>query len=120
MFSAMAALLVSYVLCRHVLFGLHWMGQWPLVLFLFGVFLIAVSAPFDARKVMVCTVMGYLLGFVLCVLFGHSYYASVGVMPNGEALLVPRHNGWAFWTFTYLACIVLGIVWEIAGRVRAK
>ena len=116
---ASAALFACYLLCGHVFLHLHGMGQWPIVLLVFGLIVIVISALANARNVMIGTIAGYLTGFALGMVLGHDYYMSVGLMPDGHELFIPRHNGWAIWTLAYLAFIALGVIGEVISRYRA-
>ena len=113
--SAGVALFAGYLLCGHVFFFLHGMGQWPLILFGFGLIVICFSAFADAQKVMIGTVTGYLIGFAIGMIFGHTYYMYVG-----NELWIPRHNAWSIWTGVYLIFIALGIVCEFLAKRRRK
>jgi len=86
------------------------MGQWPIILLVFGLIVIAIAVLAGSRKVMIGVVAGYLIGFVLMELFGATYYMSVGLMPDGSELLVPQHNGWRIWTLSYLSIILLSFL----------
>jgi len=112
--GAALALGIGYLLCGHVFLGLHGMGQWPIILFAFGLIVIAIAAVFDARKVMLCTVGGYVIGFALGMLFHwDSYHPERG--PG-----VYTNNNWSIWTISFLCFILLGIVWEMVDRRRLR
>jgi transcriptional regulator with XRE-family HTH domain len=110
-FCASIALFAGYLLCGHVFLFLHGMRQWSIVLFVFGLIVIAISAYSNSRKVMIGTVAGYVLGFVLGMLFGRTYYINVG-----DDLWIPRHNAWQIWTLIFIALIIVGIVVEIISK----
>ena len=111
--GAKLALCIGYLLCRYVFWGLHGMDQWPLVLFIFGLIVLVVAAIFDGRRLMVCTVLGYMIGFALGMGFHWDTYRpewGSGVYTN---------NRWSIWTLTFLLCIGMGIAWEIV-RIRQR
>ena len=112
--GASVALSVAFLLCRYTFFALHGMMQWPFVLFVFGLISIIFAAIFNARKVMVCTVMGYMLGFVFGTLFHwDSYHPERG--PG-----VYTNNNWALWTLFFFLLITLGIIWEFASKRKRQ
>ena len=105
--GASLALVLGYVLCGHVFLFLHGMGQWPIILSVFGLLVIAVAAFTNSRKTMALTVAGYVIGFAAGMLFHWDTYhpqRGPGVYTN---------NNWAIWTVVYLLFIVAGIVWDV-------
>ena len=114
--AASAALYLSYLLFRYPLFGLHGMSQWTFILLMFGLIVIGIAALKNARSVMVCVVAGYLIGFVLHLIFGREYWIAAG-----DDLLIPKHNGWWIWTIAYLLFIAAGILWDvICKRIQRR
>jgi len=112
--GAVIALAAGYFLCGHVFLFLHRMGQWPIILFLFGLIVIAIAAIRDSRKVMLCTVGGYIIGFALGMAFNWDTYhpeRGPGVYTN---------NNWSIWTVSFLLFIAAGIIWEIVCRRMKK
>ena len=97
--------------------GWLFMRGWPFDLVVFGWVVILLAALANAKKVMVCVVIGYMAGFGLGVLFNRDYYAYRG-MYNNEPIFVLVNDGWYIWTVSYLVIIVLGIAWQIIGRFR--
>ena len=111
--GAVVALSLGFLLSRYTFLELHWMMQWPLILYIFGLIVILIAAVFDSRKVMICTGTGYITGFVLGMAFNWDTYhpeRGPGVYTN---------NNWSIWMFSYLFFIAAGIVWEIV-RKRKK
>jgi len=112
--GAKLALCIAYLLCGHVFLSLHGMGQWPIVLFVFGLIMIVSAAIFDGRRLMVCTVLGYLIGFALGMgLHWDTYHPERG--PG-----VYTNNNWLIWTLVFLLFIGVGIVWEIVRCKRSR
>jgi len=80
------------------------MGQWPIILFVFGLIGIGIAAIFDGRRLMVCTVVGYMIGFVLGMGFNWDTYhpeRGPGVYTN---------NNWLIWTLVFLLFIGIGVI----------
>jgi len=106
------ALSLFYILGRHdVLGGWHDMRQWPSILFIFGLVVIAIAAFFYCRKVMIGAAAGYIAGFALAWLFN-----TDGVDPGGGA----TNNAWIIWTVTLLVLIFAGAVWDTATKYVIK
>ena len=104
--SAGGVLFLGYLLCGHVFLFLHGMRQWPIILLILGLFVIALSAVSNYRKVMISTVVGYVVGFACGMLFNWDTYhpeRGPGVYSN---------NSWSIWTLVFLGFIVAGIVWQ--------
>jgi uncharacterized membrane protein len=104
---AFAVLLSGYLLCRYVFFGTHGMKDWPTVLFVLGSAVIVVAALTNSRKVMACTVAGYLLGFAAGMLF-HTHGTDLG---GGDT-----NNAWIIWTVMYLCVICAGVIVDVMGK----
>ncbi|MEY8356373.1 hypothetical protein AALB39_23905 [Lachnospiraceae bacterium 54-53] len=95
--GAVGAFLMGFLLCRYVFPDLHGMKEWPFLLFMAGLITIIIAAIFSARKVMVLTIIGYIGGFVLGMLFdvdgtdpggGRTNNAWIGntlALPGGSA-----------------------------------
>jgi transcriptional regulator with XRE-family HTH domain len=112
--SASAALFIGYLLCGRVFLFLHGMGQWPIILLMFGLIVIAISAVSNSRKVMISTVVGYIAGFIIgIVLFSDVRRFN----PNSGHY---DYYGWWIWLLSFLAFIAIGIVWEVISRYMNK
>ena len=112
--GAAAALGIGFLLCRYTFFELHWMMQWPFILFIFGLLVILIAAIFDSRKVMLCTPAGYIIGFALGMAFNWDTYhpeRGPGVYTN---------NNWSIWMFSLWAFIAAGIVWDMVCKRKRR
>jgi hypothetical protein len=87
------------------------MKSWPLYIFVFGLIAIVIAALTLSRKVMICVPVGYMIGFLSAWLFN-----TDGVDPGGGLL----NDGWIIWTVSFLAIILVGIVWELIKKRTAK
>ncbi len=105
------ALFVGFLLCRYAFFGLHGMISWPIYLFMFGLIAIIIAAFFDARKVMVCTTVGYIVGVALGMIFRVD-----GVDPGGGS----TNNAWVIWTISFFIIILMGIIWDLLTKFIKK
>lgn len=92
--------------------GWRFMTAWPVTLVGFGMIIILIATIFLARKVMINTVVGYLIGSILAMLFN-----TDATDPGGGA----TNNAWQIWTITMLTFILIGLVWEvISHRLRGS
>lgn len=109
-FAAGAALAVSYILIRFVVrIG---MGDWPFVLFALGLFFILVALALRAKWITLSVPIGYILGLVFGLLFNwDTYHVESGTY---------RNNDFALWTNAFLVIVAVGIICEVAMRIRGK
>ncbi len=96
-----------YLICRYEFFEIHGMSDWPFALFIFGLIVLGLSSIFYARRVMLLTPLGYILGFITGALFNVDNFDEHGSRLN---------NFWIWWTIVFLIFIVVGLVWEIIYR----
>ncbi|MDL2324474.1 hypothetical protein LJC61_04920 [Ruminococcaceae bacterium OttesenSCG-928-A16] len=109
--GAWLALFLCFLLCRFALFGLHGMKQWPLFLFLVGLFTIGVAAIAGSKTTMVATPIGYLVGFAAGQLL-----ATPGVDQGGGS----TSNAWFIWAVAFLAIVLAGVIWGLIARHKAN
>jgi len=88
----------GYFLCRYGLLSLHGMHQWPWILFVVGLLVLAIFAVCRKPIAMLLTGAGYLISFFLGVLF-----QSDGVDPGGGR----TNNLWIIWTVAYAVILLL-------------
>ena len=103
------SLYIGFLICRYLLFDLHGMREWPFDLFIFGIFVICVAGIFNAKRIMLCTVSGYCVGFFMGVLFEVKWIDS-----NGAS----RNNLWIWFTLTMIVFVSVGVVWEIVNKIN--
>jgi len=114
------ALSIGFLLLKFVLFDIHGMGQWTFILFIFGSVVIVVAAIFKACKIMISTPLGYVVGFVLGLLFntdGTDIVDASGLIIHGGSGI---NNWWQIWTISFVAIVVVGVVWELLCRKNNK
>ncbi len=103
---SLLALTGGYGVIRYPLFALHGMKDWPLVLFIAGVLIIALSGLLKGDKsVPVFTALGYIVGFVLGYIFQFDYGRE-------------QNSMWIIWTGCYAAAILAGVCVMIWNRRR--
>ena len=112
--GAITALSAALLVIRYALFEMHRMMQWPFVLYLFGLVVIGISAIVGSQKVMIGTVTGYVVGFVL----GMIIFSDVSRFDLNSGHDV--YYGWAIWLGSFLFTIVASIIWALASRRRNK
>ena len=100
-------LLTCFFLCRYTFFSLHGMKEWPVNLLVFGIVVIIISAFFNSRKVMICTPVGYMIGFAIGVFFN-----TDSLDPGGGTL----NNAWIIWASSFLILIAIGVVLEFITK----
>ena len=110
------ALFVCFLLCRHIFYELHGNKDWAFAMFIVGLTAIFISAFFGAKKVMVCTVAGYVISFIAGIVFNYEYdFIMDGVLQDR------RYTAWLIWTISFLVLIFAGILWEFIGkRIRKQ
>ena len=102
--GGLAVLAAEWALVRFPLFGLHRMKDWPWILFIFGLIVVAIAGASGAKWVIFGTLAGYPAGF-FC----------------GEILDYPdKTMDWWVWTCVFLAGILLGTALSIIFAMRKK
>jgi hypothetical protein len=100
---------VSYLLCRFVFFDIHGMKDWPNLLAGVSLIVLLVAIVLKLRWMSATTAFGYIVGFVLGVVFN-----TDGSDPGGGR----TNNLWIIWTAGLLFCIIVGLVVDIAVRIK--
>ncbi len=101
----------AYWLCRYAFYGMHGMKQWPNLLALLGIVIIAIAVIFSKQITAVATVSGYLLGFILAMLFNTDGVDSRGGRTN---------NAWIIWGNIFVISILLGFTMDMISLKRIK
>ncbi|NLY77984.1 MAG: hypothetical protein GX080_07890 [Tissierellia bacterium] len=99
-----ALLGVEYYLARFAFFRFHGMKQWPNLLALIGFGIIILATIFGKRILSIGTLIGYIGGFVLAMIFN-----TDGVDPGGGA----TNNAWKIWGCIFILSIIAGLFIEI-------
>ena len=98
---SLALLCIGFVLCRYVCFDIHGMKEWPVILFVIGIIVMAISFILEGRITPVCTAFSYTVGFIAGVIF-----QSDGTDPGGGR----TNNLWKIWTVVFLCLILAGFI----------
>lgn len=98
--GATVALGICFLLSRYIFLYMHKMTQWPFILFVSGLVVIVVAAIFNGRKTMISTPIGYIVGFVLGMLFNADIYDTGGGLLN---------NAWIIWTISFVVIIIASV-----------
>jgi len=106
--GAVIALFISFLLCRYVFFEFHGNKQWPVVMLVIGLVVTGIAAIFDGRSIMVCTVAGYLGGFILGILQGVESVDHSGSVMN---------DWWLKWTIAFFVIASIGVFWELIDKI---
>ena len=105
----MSILCTGFILCRYIFFFAHGMKEWPVVLFVCGAVVVAVSFFAKAKYVPAVVSTAYTLSFVIGVLF-----QTDGVDPGGGG----TNNLWIIWTAVFLITIILSVVLELFIKIK--
>ncbi len=110
-FLSATCLAAAYFLSRFGLFSFHEMKQWPAVLAVTGIAVLAIAARFGCRIASATTVAGYLVGFFLGLWLGKE-----GTDPGGGR----ADSGWIIWTFIFLLGILCGFLADWIFQKKQK
>jgi membrane-bound ClpP family serine protease len=102
---------ISYWLCRFYFFEMHGMKQWPNLLAILSLAIILIAAIFGNRIISVATVVGYMGGFILAMIFN-----TDGVDPGGGR----TNNAWVIWGAVLICAILIGIIFAFIFKQRRK
>jgi len=108
---SLGILCLGYVLTRFVFFDLHGMKQWPLVLFLCGIIVIAISFIAKAKQVPIFTALSYIAGFTVGAIF-----QTDGLDAGGGKI----NNLWIIWTVVFVCFILASILTELLAARKKK
>lgn len=106
-----AGLGISYVLCRFVFFDLYGMKSWPTTLASVGLVVIFIAVLANLRILGLASVAGYLIGFILAMLFN-----TDSLDPGGGAL----NNAWIIWGAVFLISMLLGFTLDVISMRKYK
>lgn len=110
-FSMLVLFGISYWLCRFAFFQMHGMKQWPNLLAVMGITILVVAALFGNRIIPVASIIGYLGGFILAMIFN-----TDGVDQGGGR----TNNAWIIWGTIFIFSILLGFILSCIYKNRPK
>lgn len=99
---------LSYWLCRFVFFGMHGMKQWPNLLAMIGLIIIVIASLAGRRILSVATVVGYMGGFVLAMVFN-----TDGLDQGGGG----TNNAWIIWGCVFILSVIVGLFLDKGSQV---
>ena len=102
---------LSYWLCRFVLFDIHGMKQWPNALAMVGFIIIIIASIGGRRIISAATIIGYMGGFILAMIFN-----TDGVDQGGGG----TNNGWKIWGVVFVLCILIGLAFDIIHKRKIQ
>lgn len=100
---------ISYWLCRFSFFEMHGMKQWPNLLAILSIAIIVIATIFGNRIIPVATIVGYMGGFILAMIFN-----TDGVDPGGGRV----NNAWIIWGTVFIFSILIGIILGFISKQR--
>ncbi|MEW9093792.1 MAG: hypothetical protein AB2417_01815 [Clostridiaceae bacterium] len=107
--SMIGLLGISYWLCRFSFFEMHGMKQWTNLLAILSITIIVIATIFGNRIIPVATIVGYMDGFILAMIFN-----TDGVDQGGGK----TNNAWIIWGTVFIFLILIGIVWSFISKQR--
>ena len=102
---------ISYLLCRFAFYDMHGMKQWPNFLAIVGLIVIVTASLLGNRIISILTVVGYMGGFILAMIFN-----TDGVDQGGGR----TNNGWIIWGVVFICSILIGIIINFIFKQRHK
>lgn len=105
--GVLIAFFLSYILSRFAFFELHGMKSWPNTLAVVGIIVLTIWIFTNNQRLSILTVIGYIGGFALAMLFNRD-----GVDPGGGRI----NNGWIIWGSAFIITIMTGIVWDMLSK----
>lgn len=103
-------LAISYWLSRFVFFEMHGMKDWPNLMALVSIIIIIIAYLAGKRMISLMTVLGYMGGFILAMIFNRD-----GLDPGGGR----TNNAWIIWVIVLFVCLLIGLISEVFLKRKA-
>ncbi len=100
---------ISYWLCRFSFLEMLGMKQWSNLLAILSIAIIVIAIIFGNRIIPVATVVGYMGGFILAIIFN-----TDGVDLGGGR----TNNAWIIWGTVFVFSILIGIILGFISKQR--
>ena len=100
---ALGILLIGFILCRYIFFDIHGMKEFPEVLLILGLVVMAISVLTKKKILPYFISAGYIVGFVFGFIFQVTKIDANGVSVN---------NLWVIWAVVNVVFIVVGVICE--------
>ena len=97
---ALGILLVGFFLCRYIFFDIHGMKEFPKVLLILGLVVMAISELLKKKILPYFISSGYIVGFVFGFIFQVTKIDTNGVSVN---------NLWVIWAVVNVIFIAVGV-----------
>ena len=107
--STIGLLGISYWLCRFSFFEMHGMKQWPNLLAILSIVIVLMATMFGNRIIPAVTVIGYMGGFILAMIFN-----TDGVDPGGGS----TNNAWIIWGTIFVFLVLIGIILSFIYKLK--
>lgn len=108
---SLGILCAGFMLSRYVFFDLHGIKQWPLVLFVCGIFVIGISFIVKAKQVPIFTALSYIAGFAAGAIF------QTDRLDAGSG---KSNNLWIIWTVVFICFTLASIFTELFAARKKK
>ena len=105
--SLIGLLAISYWIFRYALFDIHGMKQWPKFLAIVSLIIIIIGLINNRSTISMMTIVGYIGGFILGMLFN-----TDGIDQGGGRI----NNGWIIWGIAFIVSILASIILEFIGK----
>lgn len=102
---------ISYWLCRYIFFDMHGMKQWPNLLAIVSLAIIIIATISGKRIISATTVIGYIIGFILAMIFN-----TDGLDQGGGRI----NNAWKIWGAIFVLSILIGVILTLLPRLATK
>jgi hypothetical protein len=109
--GATSALFACFLLCRYIFQELHNNTDWPIAMFLLGVAVVLIAAFLNAKRVIVCTVAGYVISFIAGIVLNYEFDVIVDGVVQSQ-----NYTAWVIWTISFIVLITAGITWEVISK----
>ncbi len=107
----MGLLAICYWLSRYAFFEYHGMKQWPTLLACVGWMSILIASVLGKKTISLATVLGYMAGFVLAMMFN-----TDGLDPGGGR----TNNAWIIWGAVFICFVLIGIIGDYFYNLRRR
>ena len=109
--SMIGLLAISYWIFSYALFDIHGMKQWVNILAIVSFIIIIIAFINNRRIISMMTIVGYIGGFILAMLFN-----TDGIDQGGGRI----NNGWIIWVIVFIVAILAGVILELIGKHSHK
>ncbi|NLC66505.1 MAG: hypothetical protein GX752_06165 [Clostridium sp.] len=107
--SLFAILLASYLLIRFVFFNIHGMKDFPSLLAFIAGSVLLLSVLMNKKTLSIFVDIGYILGFIIAMLFNSDTYDRGGGILN---------NSWIIWIIVFFFSVVIGWFIEVITTIK--